>query len=182
VSVVDRVCTRYHDGSLLIIFAGLFVVVAGAEKVLLTPEVVSCFQSFHLDNVWTLTAVTAVLSNMISNVPAVLALKPFVQSLTDRHHAWLVVAMSSTLAGSLTLVGSVANLIVAERARGRNRGVVWRLLSGWRAADSTIAGVRRMVAELNSCLADVRFWHLADLRSDTATSQMLNSSLCAYDP
>jgi hypothetical protein len=53
------------------------------------------------------------------NVPAVLALKPFVRSLTDQHHAWLVVAMSSTLAGNLTLVGSVANLIVAERARAR---------------------------------------------------------------
>jgi Na+/H+ antiporter NhaD/arsenite permease-like protein len=108
---------REIDGSLLIMFAGLFVVVAGAEKALLTPEVVSSVASFHLDNVWTLTTVTAVLSNIISNVPAVLALKPFVQSLPDQHHAWLVVAMSSTLAGNLTLVGSVANLIVAERAR-----------------------------------------------------------------
>ena len=52
-----------------------------------------------------------------SNVPAVLALKPFVQSLMDQERAWLVIAMSSTLAGNLTLVGSVANLIVAERAR-----------------------------------------------------------------
>jgi Na+/H+ antiporter NhaD/arsenite permease-like protein len=108
---------REIDGSLLIMFAGLFVVVAGAEKVLLTPEAISLVQSFHLDNVWVLTTLTAVLSNVISNVPAVLALKPFVQSLADQHHAWLVIAMSSTLAGNLTLVGSVANLIVAERAR-----------------------------------------------------------------
>jgi Na+/H+ antiporter NhaD/arsenite permease-like protein len=108
---------REIDGSLLIMFAGLFVVVAGAEKVLLTPEVISSVQGFHLDNVWALTAVTAVLSNVISNVPAVLALRPFVQSLADQHHAWLVIAMSSTLAGNLTLLGSVANLIVAERAR-----------------------------------------------------------------
>jgi Na+/H+ antiporter NhaD/arsenite permease-like protein len=108
---------REIDGSLLIMFAGLFVVVAAAEKVLLTPEAINSMQSFYLDNVWTLTTVTAVLSNIISNVPAVLALKPFVQSLPDQHHAWLVVAMSSTLAGNLTLVGSVANLIVAERAR-----------------------------------------------------------------
>jgi Na+/H+ antiporter NhaD/arsenite permease-like protein len=61
--------------------------------------------------------VTAVLSNIISNVPAVLALKPFVQGLIDQHRIWLVIAMSATLAGNLTLVGSVANLIVAERAR-----------------------------------------------------------------
>jgi Na+/H+ antiporter NhaD/arsenite permease-like protein len=50
-------------------------------------------------------------------VPAVLALKSFVPGLADQTPAWLVIAMSSTLAGNLTLVGSVANLIVAERAR-----------------------------------------------------------------
>ena len=50
-------------------------------------------------------------------MPAVLALKPFLQSMADQHRVWLVVAMSSTLAGNLTLVGSVANLIVAEKAR-----------------------------------------------------------------
>ncbi|WP_428978526.1 hypothetical protein [Chenggangzhangella methanolivorans] len=50
-------------------------------------------------------------------MPAVLVLQPIVERLTDPERAWLVVAMSSTLAGNLTLVGSVANLIVAERAR-----------------------------------------------------------------
>jgi len=74
-------------------------------------------QDFHLSEVWPLTAVTAVLSNIISNVPAVLAIRPFVQNLPDQQHVWLVIAMSATLAGNLTLVGSVANLIVAERAR-----------------------------------------------------------------
>jgi Na+/H+ antiporter NhaD/arsenite permease-like protein len=108
---------REIDGSLLLMFAGLFVIVAGAEKVLLTPQMIGAVQSFHHENVWILTAVTAVLSNLISNVPAVLALKPFVQTLADPHRAWLVIAMSSTFAGNLTLVGSVANLIVAERAR-----------------------------------------------------------------
>jgi Na+/H+ antiporter NhaD/arsenite permease-like protein len=61
--------------------------------------------------------VTALLSNLVSNVPAVLVLRPFVQGLPDQQHVWLVIAMASTLAGNLTLVGSVANLIVAERAR-----------------------------------------------------------------
>ena len=46
-----------------------------------------------------------------------LVLKPFVQGLPDPERLWLVIAMASTLAGNLTLVGSVANLIVAERAR-----------------------------------------------------------------
>ena len=52
-------------------------------------------------------------------VPAVLVMKPFVTSLADPQRAWLVVAMASTLAGNFTLVGSVANLIVAQRARSR---------------------------------------------------------------
>lgn len=108
---------REIDGSLLLMFAGLFVVVAAAEKMLFTPELVGAVQAFHLDNVYVLTSATAVLSNVISNVPAVLALKPFVQGLGDSHRIWLVIAMSATLAGNLTLVGSVANLIVAERAR-----------------------------------------------------------------
>jgi Na+/H+ antiporter NhaD/arsenite permease-like protein len=108
---------REIDGSLLLLFAGLFVVVAGAEKVLLSDQALVLAHSLHLENVWTLTSVTAALSNVISNVPAVLAIKPFVQGLGDPHKIWLVIAMSSTFAGNLTLVGSVANLIVAEKAR-----------------------------------------------------------------
>jgi Na+/H+ antiporter NhaD/arsenite permease-like protein len=108
---------REIDGSLLLMFAGLFVVVAAAEKVLLTPELVSRVQAFHFAYSYVLTFDTAVLSNIISNVPAVLALKPFVLGLADQHRVWLVIAMSATLAGNLTPVGSIANLIVAERAR-----------------------------------------------------------------
>ena len=116
-AIKARKVYREIDGALLLMFAGLFVVVAGAEKVLLTPDAVAAVQGLHLDNVWALSGVSAVLSNVISNVPAVLALKPFVAGLADAPRAWLVIAMSSTLAGNFTLVGSVANLIVAERAR-----------------------------------------------------------------
>jgi Na+/H+ antiporter NhaD/arsenite permease-like protein len=116
-AIKARKVHREIDGALLLMFAGLFVVVAGAEKVLLSPDTIAAVRGVHLDNVWALTGVTAVLSNIISNVPAVLALKPFVPGLADEARAWLVIAMSSTLAGNFTLVGSVANLIVAERAR-----------------------------------------------------------------
>jgi Na+/H+ antiporter NhaD/arsenite permease-like protein len=116
-AIKARKVYREIDGSLLLMFAGLFVVVAAEEKLLFTPAAVGAVQAFHLDNVYILTAVTAILSNIISNVPAVLALKPFVQGLVDQNRIWLVIAMSATLAGNLTLVGSVANLIVAERAR-----------------------------------------------------------------
>ena len=108
---------RKIDGPLLILFAGLFVVVAGAERALLTPELTAMARDAGLDSVARLSASTAVLSNLVSNVPAVLALRPFIGALSDPHRAWLTVAMSSTLAGNFTLLGSVANLIVAEQAR-----------------------------------------------------------------
>lgn len=59
----------------------------------------------------------AVLSNLVSNVPAVMLLRLVVPNLVDPERGWLTLAMSSPLAGNLTLLGSVANLIVAEVAR-----------------------------------------------------------------
>ena len=70
----------------------------------------------HLDRIAVLSAVTAVLSNLVSNVPAVLLMKPFVEPLGDHDRAWLVIAMASTLAGNFTVLGSIANLIVVQRA------------------------------------------------------------------
>jgi len=105
------------DWPLLVMFAGLFVVVAGFERVALTPGVIAAVARQHLGNTGVLSLVTAALSNLVSNVPAVLMLKPFVANLADPQRAWLVVAMASTLAGNFTLVGSVANLIVAQRAQ-----------------------------------------------------------------
>lgn len=105
------------DGRLLLMFAGPFIVVDAAEKTLLSQDVMAAARQLHLENVWILAAATAVLSNLVSNVPAVLAMKPFIANLADPDRAWLIVAMSSTLAGNLTLIGSVANLIVVERAK-----------------------------------------------------------------
>ena len=108
---------REIDGPLLILFAGLFIVVAGAEKALLTPDRIAMAKSAGLDMPWRLSLFTAVLSNIVSNVPAVLILRPFIPTFPDPERAWLVVAMASTLAGNFTLLGSVANLIVVERAK-----------------------------------------------------------------
>jgi Na+/H+ antiporter NhaD/arsenite permease-like protein len=103
--------------SLLLLFAGLFIVVAGLEKTVMTPEALAAAAQLRLDRVPVLSAVAAVLSNLVSNVPAVLVLKPFVQHLADQRTAWLTLAMASTLAGNFTILGSIANLIVVERAR-----------------------------------------------------------------
>ncbi|MBV9591773.1 MAG: anion transporter [Hyphomicrobiales bacterium] len=108
------------DWPLLVMFIGLFIVVAGAEKSLLDQHALGAVGLFDLRNTAVLSVLTAVLSNLVSNVPAVLVMKPFVTSLADQQRAWLVIAMASTLAGNFTLVGSVANLIVAQRARSRD--------------------------------------------------------------
>jgi Na+/H+ antiporter NhaD/arsenite permease-like protein len=106
------------DWSLLVLFAGLFIVVAGVEKSALQEDLARLAVRAHLDNGAVLSAVAAVLSNIVSNVPAVLVIQPLVAHLSNPALGWLRLAMASTLAGNLTIPGSVANLIVVERARG----------------------------------------------------------------
>jgi Na+/H+ antiporter NhaD/arsenite permease-like protein len=105
------------DWSLLVLFAGLFIVVAGVEKSSLQPELVRLGGRAHLENGGVLSAIAAVLSNLVSNVPAVLVFKPFIPHLPDPVMGWLRLAMATTLAGNLTILGSIANLIVVERSR-----------------------------------------------------------------
>ena len=107
------------DWSLLLMFAGLFIIVAGAQRALLTPEVLAAVAGLHLDQVPVLSGLTAVLSNLVSNVPAVLIMKPFVEALPNHDTAWLTIAMASTLAGNFTILGSIANLIVVRVAGAR---------------------------------------------------------------
>ncbi len=107
------------DWPLLIMFIGLFIVVGGLEKAVITADVTASVARLHPDNMAALAGITAVLSNLVSNVPAVLLLKSFVPNLQDPQRAWLVIAMAATFAGNFTLVGSVANLIVAQRAKSR---------------------------------------------------------------
>jgi len=88
---------REVDWPLLVMFVGLFIVVAALEKTVITPDVVAAVGHLRLSNTGILSAVTALLSNLVSNVPAVLVLKPFVAPLQDPQRAWLVMAMASTL-------------------------------------------------------------------------------------
>lgn len=67
--------------------------------------------------VFDLSLVSAALSNLISNVPAVLLISRALLKINNTSNLWLTLAMSSTFAGNLTLLGSVANLIVAESAK-----------------------------------------------------------------
>lgn len=113
------------DWQLLVLFAGLFVVVAGMEKSGLEQNLARGVERMHLENTYLLSGLTAVISNIVSNVPAVLVFKPFVAHMADPARAWLTLAMSSTLAGNLTILGSIANLIVVQRARSQVRIGFW---------------------------------------------------------
>ena len=108
---------REIDWSLLVLFIGLFIVVAGVEKTSLPGDLFRGTQRFHLERVAVLSAFGALLSNVVSNVPAVLVFKPFIAHMSHPARSWLALAMSTTLAGNLTIMGSVANLIVVQRAR-----------------------------------------------------------------
>lgn len=106
------------DWTLLALFTGLFIVIAGVEKAGLAERLLHLLQPMRPESVGGLTAISAILSNVVSNVPAVMVLKSMVPHLPDPQSAWLTLAMSSTLAGNLTLPGLLATVIVVERAKG----------------------------------------------------------------
>jgi Na+/H+ antiporter NhaD/arsenite permease-like protein len=110
------------DWDLLMLFAGLFVIVAAGEQAGIDQRIFSVLRPLGIATIGGLTATTAILSNVVSNVPAVMLMMPLVPDLPNPERAWLVVAMASTLAENLTILGSIANLIVVEGAK--RRGVV----------------------------------------------------------
>lgn len=108
------------DWELLAFFAGLFVVTGAIETTGLSEQLFDAVGSVVRAGIPQFSLVTAGLSNIVSNVPAVLLLRPEVASMPNPLQAWLTLAMASTLAGNLTLLGSAANLIVAQIAAARD--------------------------------------------------------------
>jgi Na+/H+ antiporter NhaD/arsenite permease-like protein len=105
------------DWGLLVFFVGLFLIVGGAENAGIVARLLKFAERWNLRELPVFTLVVAVLSNVVSNVPAVMLLKSSVPGFSNSHIAWMALAMASTLAGNLTITGSVANLIVVESAR-----------------------------------------------------------------
>ena len=110
---------RLIDWTMLAMFTGLFIVVAGFETTGFQTEVVNLVGVHRLTHPLTLTAVVAILSNIVSNVPAVLLFRPLYPMLGGSRAVAMLIASASTYAGNLTVVGSIANLIVIEQARLR---------------------------------------------------------------
>ncbi|MDA8129497.1 MAG: anion transporter [Betaproteobacteria bacterium] len=111
------------DWQLLILFMGLFVVNHAMQQTGLPSRVVDALAShgFDLRSQGPLLATSFVLSNVVSNVPAVMLLLPT----TMGEHAGTVLALSSTLAGNLLIVGSIANIIVVNEAARNGIRIDW---------------------------------------------------------
>jgi len=105
------------DWPLLVMFAGLFVVVHAFEVNVVHRWGLEHWHALLDSPVVLVSGLSVLLSNLVSNVPAVLLFKPLMAVMPDQELAWLALSMSSTLAGNLTVLGSVANLIVVENAR-----------------------------------------------------------------
>ena len=107
------------DWSIILFFVGLFVVLRGVRDSSLLTEITDFFPGFGDGGTPTLewlAALSAFLSNLVSNVPAVMLLSELIPiSSTD---LWIALAASSTLAGNATILGAAANVIVAEKAEG----------------------------------------------------------------
>jgi Na+/H+ antiporter NhaD/arsenite permease-like protein len=112
------------DWELLVLFTGLFVVNHAFERTGLTAAVVRDLAGSGLDlqRPIPLFVSTVVLSNVVSNVPAVMLLLPLAQ----HPLAGPLLALASTLAGNLFIVGSIANIIVVDAAARRGIRIGWR--------------------------------------------------------
>jgi len=113
------------DGTLLLFFAGLFVVTHGVAEAGITEKIHGAIAPFLGDNAVQQTfrfgAFTIAACQLVSNVPFVLLAAHWIPKLADPHLSWLSLALVSTLAGNLTPVASVANLIVLELAGNKGK-------------------------------------------------------------
>ncbi|HEY3928021.1 MAG TPA: SLC13 family permease [Candidatus Koribacter sp.] len=105
------------DWSLLILFIGLFLIIGAAQHTGIADTLLRTAERLNLHNLAIFSVAVTLLSNIASNVPAVMLLKDLVPQFPNTHQFWLALAMSSTLAGNLTITGSIANIIVVETVR-----------------------------------------------------------------
>jgi len=145
------------DWSIIMFFVGLFILLKGVEVSGLLDVIIGGFRvvTGGGGGLWGFSGLTAVLSNLISNVPAVLLLGPTVATSfpATEHFAWLTLAASSTLAGNATILGAAANVIVAQSAS--SQGVELRM------RDFVRAGLLVTVATLIAATAVL--WALSSL-------------------
>ncbi|HLP45389.1 MAG TPA: anion transporter [Candidatus Kapabacteria bacterium] len=116
-SLHSRTILGQIDWHLITLFCALFIVIGGIEATGLPAALVANLkhEGFNLQGLFNLTFLSTFLSNMVSNVPAVMLLVKFLDP--SQPAQWYVTALSSTFAGNLFTIGSIANLIVIEGAK-----------------------------------------------------------------
>ena len=131
--VAPRKLLARVDGSLLLFFAGLFVVTHAVAQAGIAEKIHAAFSPFFGSTagqqVFRFGLFTVAACQLVSNVPFVLLAAQWVPKLAQPGLQWLALAVVSTLAGNLTPVASVANLIVLESAGEKGRVGFWRFLS-----------------------------------------------------
>jgi Na+/H+ antiporter NhaD/arsenite permease-like protein len=112
----SREMLQLVDWHLITLFCALFVLVHGIETTGLPAAILTQLKDAGVDlhDLFTLSGVSVVLSNLVSNVPAVMLLIRFLDP--SRLDQWYALAVSSTFAGNLITIGRIANLIVIEQA------------------------------------------------------------------
>jgi len=112
------------DWTLAVFFSGLFIISAAARQSLSFAALETQMMPLFKAGLALQTLVISLFSQLVSNVPAVMVLSPFLVQSGAQEFSWVLMAGASTFAGNLTLLGSVANLIVAEyaQAKGINLG------------------------------------------------------------
>lgn len=117
------------DWHLLVFFAALFVVVEGLNVTGLPDEIYAALRGMFGESVtaqgWNLAWFSILGSNIFSNVPFVLVAGKWLPGFADPGLMWKVLALATTFAGNLTILGSVANIIVVESARGHIEVGFW---------------------------------------------------------
>jgi Na+/H+ antiporter NhaD/arsenite permease-like protein len=117
--VKSKEMLRGVDWSIIMFFIGLFILLQGVRDSGLLTDIGNAFPGFHegeVPSIGWLTALSAFLSNLVSNVPAVLLLAELIP--VSDTNLWIALASSSTLAGNATILGAAANVIVAEKSEG----------------------------------------------------------------
>lgn len=120
---------RLVDWHLLVFFAALFVIVDALNQTGLPDQMYArlqgVFGTHPHSQAWNLTWFSAIGSNIFSNVPFVLVAGKWLPNFAQPELSWKVLALATTFAGNLTILGSVANMIVVESARGHVEVGFW---------------------------------------------------------
>jgi Na+/H+ antiporter NhaD/arsenite permease-like protein len=110
------------DWHLITLFCALFIVIQGITIENIPDAIITTLNQRGIDlrNLYILTGISTLMSNVVSNVPATMLLIRFLEQ--GNPVQWYTLAVSSTFAGNLIVIGSIANLIVIEQAR--NYGII----------------------------------------------------------